>query len=189
MTTAPLYPAFKEWLVIVAALAAGEQSLLLRKGGIAEGRGGFDAAHAGRFWLFPTQFHAQLEKTKPALARHSANPCDPTTDSRVTLTAFAEVLHQQVLTDWSTVVGLDSFHGWTEAAVREKFSWGTAPGLHALVVQVYRLTTPILLERTAAMAGCKSWIELPVCFDDHSSTPVVMPEATSAALLAALGHC
>jgi len=46
--TSPLYPAFKEWQVIVDALAVGEQSLLLRKGGIAEGRGGFDQKRADR---------------------------------------------------------------------------------------------------------------------------------------------
>ena len=39
-----MFPAFKEWHVVVEALAAGEQILLLRKGGIAEGRGGFDPA-------------------------------------------------------------------------------------------------------------------------------------------------
>ncbi len=156
MTNAPLYPAFKEWQVVVEALAAGEQSLLLRKGGIAEGRGGFDSAHAKRFWLFPTQFHAQLEKTKPALARYWTNPCNQTPDSCITLTAFAEVIHQHVITDWATVVGLDAFHGWTETAVREKFDWGKAPGLHALVVRVYRLSSPITLERTPAMAGCNT---------------------------------
>ena len=76
--TPSLFPAFKEWLVIVDALAAGEQSLLLRKGGIAEGRGGFDPELAERFWLFPTQFHAQREKTKPGLApRLNSDPGEP----------------------------------------------------------------------------------------------------------------
>jgi hypothetical protein len=58
-------PAFKEWRVIVEALGAGEQILILRKGGIAEDGGGFELK-AGKFWLFPTQFHEQLAKTKPA---------------------------------------------------------------------------------------------------------------------------
>ncbi len=33
--------AFKEWAVIVDALGRGDQILILRKGGISEGRGGF----------------------------------------------------------------------------------------------------------------------------------------------------
>jgi hypothetical protein len=167
-----LYPAFKEWQVIVDALATGEQSLLLRKGGIAEGRGGFDPELAERFWLFPTQFHAQREKTKQGLAqRLNSVPGDPL-DTRVTLTAFAEVTHHRFVSDWSAVAALDPFHGWTEATVREKYDWGQPPGLYALVVQVHRLNRPIKLARTPAMAGCKSWLELPVGFDDHASSLV-----------------
>ena len=48
--------AFKEWAVVVEALGAGEQILILRKGGIHEQRGQFTVAH-GEFWLFPTQYH------------------------------------------------------------------------------------------------------------------------------------
>ena len=183
--TGCLYPAFKEWQVIVDALAAGEQSLLLRKGGIAEGRGGFDPERADRFWLFPTQFHAQREKTKPGLAqRLNSVPVEPL-DTQVTLTAFAEVTHRQFLSDWSAVAALDPFHGWTEATVREKFNWGQPPGLHALVVQVYRLDTHLTLERTPVMAGCTSWIQMPVGFDDHPTTRVT-PATSIAQLLSAL---
>ncbi len=52
--------AFKEWGVVVDALGRGEQIVILRKGGIAEVRGGFRAEH-DRFWLFPTRFHQQSE--------------------------------------------------------------------------------------------------------------------------------
>ncbi|MCS6243347.1 MAG: DUF1802 family protein [Opitutus sp.] len=152
-TTGYLYPAFKEWQVIVDALAAGEQSLLLRKGGIAEGRGGFDPERADRFWLFPTQFHAQREKTKPALAqRLNSEPSEPL-DTQVTLTAFAEVTHHRFVSDWSAVAALDPFHDWTEATVREKFDWGQPPGLNALVVQVHQLNTPITLEAHSGHGG------------------------------------
>jgi hypothetical protein len=167
-----LYPAFKEWQVIVDALVAGEQSLLLRKGGIAEGREGFDSERAERFWLFPTQFHAQREKTKPALTQRLNSAPGESSDTRITLTAYAEVTHRQFLSDWSAVAALDPFHGWTAATVREKFDWSQPSGVHALVVQVHRLHEPITLERTAAMAGCKSWIGLPVSFDAYPSAPV-----------------
>jgi hypothetical protein len=32
---------FKEWALVCEALGRGEQTIILRKGGIAEGRGGF----------------------------------------------------------------------------------------------------------------------------------------------------
>src|SRR5687768_11757609 len=37
--------AFKEWAIIVDALARGDQILILRKGGISEGREGFQIDH------------------------------------------------------------------------------------------------------------------------------------------------
>src|SRR5690242_14612220 len=48
--------AFKEWAGVCAALATGRQSLILRKGGIAEGPEGFAPEHTS-FWLYPTHVH------------------------------------------------------------------------------------------------------------------------------------
>ena len=47
--------AFKEWDVICEALEDGRQSVILRKGGIHEGREGFSFAHE-EFVLFPIFF-------------------------------------------------------------------------------------------------------------------------------------
>jgi hypothetical protein len=166
-----MFPAFKEWHVIIEALIAGEQILILRKGGIAEGRGGFRPDLAHRFWLFPTQFHSQLEKTKPAAAHFAASA--PASDSTVTLHAFADVVHHSFLQDWEAVARLDSFHLWTEATVRERFDWSQPSGLHVFVVRVHRLNTPLTLARTPDMSGCKSWIELPPAFESQPSTPTL----------------
>jgi hypothetical protein len=62
--------AFKEWAVVVDALLRGEQILILRKGGLREGRGGFQIEHS-EFLLFPTLFHQQRESVIPtAQARY-----------------------------------------------------------------------------------------------------------------------
>ena len=52
--------AFKEWAIVVDALGRGDQIIILRKGGISEGRGGFKVEHE-QFLLFPTLFHQQRE--------------------------------------------------------------------------------------------------------------------------------
>ena len=57
--------ALKEWAVVCRALADGRQSLLLRKGGIAETGGQFQIEHS-RFWLYPTYVHQQAEGIIPA---------------------------------------------------------------------------------------------------------------------------
>ena len=54
---------FKEWALICEALGHGEQSIILRKGGIAEGRAGFQFKHDD-FFLFPTLFHEQIAQLK-----------------------------------------------------------------------------------------------------------------------------
>src|SRR5215471_111357 len=55
--------AFKEWAVVCAALNAGRQMMILRKGGIDEGRDGFRVKH-GEFWLLPTRFHQDASQLK-----------------------------------------------------------------------------------------------------------------------------
>ena len=50
--------ALKEWAVTIAALAAGDQVLIVRKGGIGEKR--FELPHP-RFYLFPTFAHQRPE--------------------------------------------------------------------------------------------------------------------------------
>jgi hypothetical protein len=175
-----MFPAFKEWHAIVEALGRGDQILILRKGGIAEGRGGFDAARAGRFWLFPTQFHAQAEKTKPAAALYFTAPL-PT--GAVVLNYFADIVAHTFVADWPVIAALDAHHLWTEAAVREKFSWAPPAGLHAFVVRVHRLARPLSLELTADMSGCKSWIEVPADFSAQASAPVLDDDTFSARAL------
>ena len=60
-----LHWALKEWAVICRALAEGRQSLLLRKGGIAEAGGAFQVEQP-RFWLLPT--YVMYYMTLPRLA-------------------------------------------------------------------------------------------------------------------------
>src|ERR1700731_2548094 len=57
------FPAFKEWAIVCASIERGETSLIFRKGGIAEGRKGFQFKYR-HFFLFPTYFHEQIERTR-----------------------------------------------------------------------------------------------------------------------------
>lgn len=166
-----MFPAFKEWHVIVEALGSGGQLVILRKGGIAEKHGGFSAGPE-RFWLFPTRFHAQREKTKPAASRWFS-PSDTLKADTVGLRFFADVARHAFLKDWEAVAALDPHHLWTEAAVREKFDWSRPAGLHVFVVRVHRLHQPFSLPVTPEMGGCKSWIELPLSFSERPSSPVL----------------
>ena len=58
---------FKEWALVCQALGDGRQRVIIRKGGIAEGRDGFAFKHR-EFFLFPTFFHEQLDRVRETKA-------------------------------------------------------------------------------------------------------------------------
>ncbi|MEJ0000170.1 MAG: DUF1802 family protein [Verrucomicrobiota bacterium] len=60
-------PAFKEWEAIVEALGHGAQIVILRKGGIAEGRQGFQARHP-RFCSSPPPIISSGKRPSPSCA-------------------------------------------------------------------------------------------------------------------------
>ena len=89
---------YKEWDAVCDALLGGQQHLLLRKGGIHEGREGFSFREE-RFVLFPTRFHAQA-----AQVRVTGGPIAETGEwkvgEEVPVTAWCEALWARTLTDW-----------------------------------------------------------------------------------------
>jgi CDP-diacylglycerol--glycerol-3-phosphate 3-phosphatidyltransferase len=175
---AALFPAFKEWEGIVAALGQGAQIVILRKGGIAEGRAGFKPRH-DKFWLFPTRFHQQWEQTKPALRRFAA-PVAGEASKHVVLEYFAEVTDAIYLESWAQVARLDGDHFWSETILRERFDYhdrpGMTPGLHLFIVRISRINLPHRLAPAPAYEGCKSWIEVPVDWTTDIAAPVVPRE-------------
>ncbi|MGB0328251.1 MAG: DUF1802 family protein [Akkermansiaceae bacterium] len=111
--------AFKEWEVICEALESGRQSIILRKGGIHEGREGFSFAH-DEFLLFPTRFHAQGEYvTVPNVV---AKP-EWSIGDEVVIASRVRVNKAVTLTDWEEVAKLSDQHIWTEETIRDRFFW------------------------------------------------------------------
>ncbi|MCC5021581.1 MAG: DUF1802 family protein [Candidatus Synoicihabitans palmerolidicus] len=162
-------PAFKEWSTIVNGLSVGDQTLILRKGGISEDRGGFDVK-ADPFWLLPTKFHAQAEKLKPSV--HLVPP-DSSTPEVIQLTAFAKLHAHHFLTCWPDVMALSSLHHWTDTTIRERSEWSRPAGIHLLLVRIYRLNSLISFPLTSAQSGCKSWVSIPICPSGSPSPPAL----------------
>jgi hypothetical protein len=162
--------AFKEWQIVCDALASGRQSILLRKGGIHEGRQGFSFAHAS-FFLFPTRFHAQGNHVREGEVK-SLPEWQPGDALRITHHAVAE--WAVTLTDWEQVAALEPFHIYSEETVRERFDWegkGMASGsIHVALVRVRKLATPWDLSYQPAFGGCRSWITLPAPPDGWNET-------------------
>ncbi len=173
--------AFKEWALVCEALGSGRQSIILRKGGIAEGRAGFSFCHA-EFLLFPTWFHEQLART--TLPGDCEVPVCP--EGEIPLAYGATVEWTAVVRDWDVVKGLREHHIWREEVLAERFAYDEEPGLHLAFLRIYRLEPPILLPMEKRYGGCRSWVELPV--DECAWVSVLSEEehARRAAILRAL---
>lgn len=148
--------AFKEWAVICDALGSGQQSIIIRKGGIAEGRAGFAFRHE-EFFLFPTWFHEQLAST--TLPAGTALPEEPGEEFEVRYAATVE--WSGLLTDWEKVHRLSGLHVWQESVVQERFRYEGDDGVHVAFVRIFRLDPPVRLKMEKKYGGCRSWVELP----------------------------
>jgi hypothetical protein len=149
--------AFKEWAAVCSALLTGRQSLILRKGGIHEGRDGFRVEHP-EFWLFATGFHQQAEAlTEDAAEFAKTSPPEPGT---ILLPGYVVVDAVQEIRDPAVLPQLVGQHIWSERTVDERFHYRT-PGLFALMVRVYRPEALLVFPDSPHFAGCRSWVDLP----------------------------
>ncbi len=152
--------AFKEWSFICDALTHGVQSIILRKGGIHEGRGGFEFKHTD-FFLFPTWFHTQAEKLRwvPPGAQQSFPPEEER--QSVDVTGYAHLENVWRVTDWDQVKALAHLHAWNEDVVRERFVYDDESCLHVALVRAFALPRTWHFEYQKSYGGCRSWVTLP----------------------------
>jgi hypothetical protein len=156
--------AFKEWAIVVDALGRGEQTLILRKGGIREESGEFHVDHTN-FWLFPTQYHAAersiIPSKRPALRGIMAAASEEFVDVEL----FAVVDRAIKICDADLLERLQGRHIWAEHLLKERFEFGRERGLHALIARVHRLARPERFAMREDYGGCKSWLRLERAID------------------------
>jgi hypothetical protein len=145
---------FKEWALVCEALGRGEQTVLLRKGGIAERRDGFGFRH-DEFFLFPTFFHEQIVKVRRPGAEIPA-----AREGEIEIRYFAKLEAQREINSWPMAAALEPFHILAESVVGERFEYKRA-GLHVALVRVFRLDPFWIFPDAAAYGGCRSWVNLP----------------------------
>jgi hypothetical protein len=161
--------AFKEWTLVCDALARGSQSLIIRKGGIAEGREGFRFKHS-EFLLFPTLFHEQAAKLR--VPADTALPA-ARTDGQHEIRLLARAEWTRDVTDWTNVQALEPFHLWAEAEIEKRFRQDDQPGVSVAFVRVFELSEPLVFPDLPKYGGCRSWIEVPDLAPDTTLKPVI----------------
>jgi len=161
---------FKEWAIVCEAMDEGEQCVILRKGGIAEGRAGFAFRHA-EFFLFPTFFHEQVEKVRISDAKIPAQR-----EGAIEIRFFAKMIAATHVTSWETAAALEPLHILQPSVVRERFHYDKAPGLHVALVRVFRLAPAWIFPDAPRYGGCRSWVPLPACPNETHFEPVLTDE-------------
>jgi hypothetical protein len=160
--------AFKEWAVVCRAIAEGRQSVILRKGGIAEDGGEFRPEHS-EFLLYPTFFHEHRNGVKPEfLPLLEAAEADRPEPGTIRFTHRVRVTGVRHLTDLEAALALDPLHVWTSEVVRQRYAYRTS-GLFVLDIEVFALDAPLVRPERPEYAGCKSWVILDEAISESCS--------------------
>jgi hypothetical protein len=154
--------ALKEWAVVCRALEEGRQVLLLRKGGILEYRQGFEVKH-DRFLLFPTYEH----QSKDHLQADYSNKLDEVLKDQPAagtnrITSYVESVEVKEITDRITLRMLANYHIWSENYVNARMDYNPKKPMSVILLRVFKLDRPILVENKPEWIGCRSWIPLDI---------------------------
>ncbi|HEX5359294.1 MAG TPA: DUF1802 family protein [Candidatus Nitrosotalea sp.] len=153
--------ALKEWATVITALENGDQTVLLRKGGILETKSGFKVED-NKFALFPTYEHQDNSSLKSQFYRYLADVREQKPrDGFNRITSYAEVLAEHDVSSMEKIEELSDFHIWSDSYMVERMNWMPEKPMTAIFLKVYKVAPteiPVLPE----YHGCKSWIELNV---------------------------
>jgi hypothetical protein len=170
--TETLSIALKEWDLLIKALLAGEQAILLRKGGILEADNQFELEH-NRFLFYPTFIHQDPRMLKPAwrgrIQKLAAEP------DRIEIKGYGEVAAILEVPGRPQLETLSDLHLWDAPLLDMRFAYRPEKPLYLVVVRAFRLASPVTIPNTIEYAGCKSWVPLlePI---DISGARQAMPE-------------
>ena len=162
--------ALKEWHAACEAMRCGRQTVLLRKGGIADDAraSSFEIRSTKEFALFPTNFHvdaALLAREEAAALAAGAAP-DMKNGESVTLALAARVTGAWIIDGargLEALRALKNYHCWSDALQQTRLAYKPQMGLTILELRAYEAasydhaTLEADLER---YGGCKSWIDI-----------------------------
>src|SRR2546425_5994969 len=148
------HTALKEWSSVIAALARGEQVLLIRKGGIADLNFGLEATS---FYLFPTNFQEGGEP--PA--------------TTVPITHWCEAVRTWQIRDLPTLYRLEPLVMFDRATLEQRYRFRSDQAVNVIAVRTFELPRPVDVVMNEQYAGCRSWVSLDEEIDTEGSQPVL----------------
>lgn len=189
--------ALKEWAIICKALEDGKQMLLLRKGGIMEYRKGFEVKHI-EFLLYPTFEHQSIESIKAEYKEklkeileeqnkyyynNNRKKIDKdnknfNTASNNIIKLLAKVEDVIEISDKSTLSELRDYHIWSDEYVTMRMNYNPSKPMSVLLLRIYKLRKPLIVDINEKWAGCKSWIDIETDREFQNSHKLKMQKTT-----------
>ena len=166
--------ALKEWSAVIAALASGIQTILLRKGGIVEAdRGGFHLRHP-EFLLFPTFEHQHRRFVRPEFHEfvdtYALKP-----NLTIAYTGLATAIFEAP-PEPDLLIAASRHFIWNEEFVQQRYRYRPDLPLYIVELRVFALPEAIAIPNRPSYAGCKSWVNLTEEFATASARPVLSTE-------------
>lgn len=169
--------ALKEWAVVIEAMGRGRQTLLLRKGGVADPDETFSLEHR-EFFLFPTFEHQKREQVRAEFQPLFDEVIQrPPPAGQVLLPLYAGVAGSWRLESPDDLRGFEALHVWTPEFLAMRLAYKPEIPTLAVLVRAYRLPTPPRTANIPAYAGCKSWVPLETALPVEGAVPVIENQA------------
>jgi len=149
----------KEWATVVRALEKGDQTILLRKGGILDVKSGFKI-ESKKFLLFPTQEHQEFNYIKSQFHKYLEQvKSKPPKNGFNKITSYAEILDEADISSEETIKKLTTFHIWSDSYINERRNWKPENPMKAVFLKIYKIPE-ITIQLKSEYQGCKSWINI-----------------------------
>lgn len=156
--------ALKEWSIICKALEDGNQTILLRKGGILEYKNGFEISQKS-FLLFPTLEHQATEYLQSKYLQTyelllEGNKSQDIQNKTNSLRIVARIEAIQEFQNHQILPKLEKYHIWNEKYVNMRMNYNPKKPMNSLLLRIYKLPHPVSIDINPEWAGCKSWINI-----------------------------
>lgn len=158
--------ALKEWAVAVRAMEAGQQNVILRKGGIQEAEGDFQLKH-NEFLLYPAREHQKAEYLEPQFIPLLDQTQAEQRGDIVVIRSRAKVVRYQLVHAAEDIDRINGRHIWNRKFIEMRLDYKPDRPLYVIELEISPLEKPLEFVETTAYAGCKSWVYL----DEHHAEP------------------
>ncbi|PYK57299.1 MAG: hypothetical protein DME43_15545 [Verrucomicrobia bacterium] len=139
--------------MVCDALGRGRQSVILRKGGIAEGRAAFHFGMASSFCFR----RSSMSRSRKCGLQGLISQCRGST---IAIRWYAKVERALRIDSLAIAEALALLHILSAEVVRERFGY-KGDGLNVAFVRVFEISPVWVLQNGKRFSGCRSWVELP----------------------------